>query len=154
MQRFVLSPPCLVFVGCSLNAMYSVPLSSSQNLKSSTSIERCSWRPLSQNCWITTHHIFSERTSGLESPILFVVQSISSSSAVSALAAFILFPFPCWRRCFTFQSSTNKTHGQNSRSRTIEYFWSFSFKFGRDLPERTLNSLVRTLIHLGYVLQV
>ena len=44
----------------------------------------------------------------LESQGIFAIQSISfSSSLLSALAAFGLFQFPRWRRCFTFPSSTN-----------------------------------------------
>ena len=46
-RRFVLSSTCLVFVGCSLKTMYSVPQLSSQNAISSISIEWYSWRPLS-----------------------------------------------------------------------------------------------------------
>ena len=107
LYRFVFSPPRLVFVGCSLNVMYSVPQSSTQKAKSSTSIEWCSWCPLSPKSWVSTHHMVCEKTLRLEFPRLFSVQSISSSLAVSAFTALGLFPLSCWGRCLTFPSSTN-----------------------------------------------
>ena len=100
---FVLSPPCLVFVGFFLNVTYSMPLSSTQ--------KRLPW-----SCVLAFHSCqnaalrsttSSEKTRGLLLPRLCSFHSFSSSSTVSAFAALGLLPLPCCRRHLTLPLSTN-----------------------------------------------
>lgn len=62
------SPPCLVFVGPSVNCTNSIPSSFLQSWKSSIFIAWCSWRPRRPKNCVKSHHIEEISASGVLEP--------------------------------------------------------------------------------------
>ena len=91
------SPPCLVFVGLSVNCANSTPLSFLQSWKSSIFIAWCSWRSRRPKNCVKSHQIEEVSASRVLEPNFSASHSTSSSFSIEILALFGRLPIPDWR---------------------------------------------------------